>query len=112
MCTRFRTFISGLGGEADAASTLCTQMGALAPIGAVCTGLSANTEVPGRPLPDTLLTSSFTDREAAISNSIEIEWDHAALESCSADCLPLEGTFPPPQPPFFGYLSCKMPHGT
>lgn len=107
MYTRFCTFISGLGGEADAASTLCTQMGALTPVGAVCADLPANTEVPGRPLPDTLLTSSFTDREAAVSNSMETEWDHAALESCSADCLPLEGTFSPPQPPFLGTCHVK-----
>lgn len=104
MCTRF---LSGPGGEAY---ILCTQMGALTRIGAVCADLPANTEVPGRPLPDTLLTSSFTGREAAANNSIETEWDHAALESHSADWLPLEGTFFPRQPPFFGYLSCKMPH--
>lgn len=110
MCTRFRTFISGPGGEADAASTLWTQMGALTPRGAVGADLPANMEVPGRPLPDTLLTSSFTDREAAVSDSPETEWDHATSESHSADCLPLEGHFPLLSPLFLVtcHVKCHM----
>lgn len=77
-------------------------MGTLTPIiRAVGGDLPASTEVPGRPLSDVLLTSSFTEREAAwgfqpsaaINSSIETEWVHAIQESFSTDCLPLEGTF-------------------
>ena len=76
-------------------------MGTLTPIvGAVGGDLPASTEVPGRPLSDVLLTSSFTEREAAwgfqpsaaINNSIETGWVHAIQESFSTDRLLLEGT--------------------
>lgn len=64
--------------------------------------------------PEALLTSRFTEREAAwrfqpsaaINNSIERKWVQAALESFSTDCLLLEGTCSPLWP-LFGVLTLQ-----